>query len=136
MSAPALIITPEIKAELKKTDIEHTLLIDEEGNLKLVAWEHISDAVGGDDTVTAFVFELDGKSCVACWNNKGSGTLKLPNIDGDVKYVSWIDKKEIQVERDGEFLKIPVEEKRYLITDMPMTKLKEAFALAVLEFYF
>lgn len=32
-------VTDEIKAELKKTDIEHTLLINESGELELVAYE-------------------------------------------------------------------------------------------------
>ena len=126
-------VTSAIKAELKKTNIEHTLLINESGELELVEWEQVNDAVGGDDTVTVFVFERAGKSCAVCWHNKGEGILMLPNIEGQVSYVSQLGGKEIPVVYDGACMKIHVEGKRYLITDMQMSVLKEAFANAHLE---
>lgn len=121
-------ITPEVKTELKKTEIEHTLLINESGELELIAWEHVGDALCGDDTVTVFVFERGGKNCAVCWHNKGSGILEVSGIEGNVSYVSQLGGEEVPVKRDGTCLMLPVAEKHYLITDMPMPKLKAIFA--------
>lgn len=126
-------ITPEIRAELKNTDIEHTLLLNESGNLELAAWEQVEDALGGDDTVTVFVFTRGGKNCAVCWHNKGSGMLKLPPIAGNISYVSQLGGDEIPVMRDDSGMLLPVDEKRYLITELPMEKLKEAFTNARLN---
>lgn len=121
-------ITPEIKAELKKTDIEHTLLINESGELELTPWEEVHSDLDESGTVSLFVFERKGKSCAVCWHNKGSGTLKVPNIHGNVNYVGHFGGNEISFARDAEGLLLPVDGKRYLITDLPLNELKLALA--------
>ena len=126
-------ITSAVKEELMKTDIEHTLILDESGALELAAWEQVKDAVGGNDTVTVFVFERKGKACAALWHNRGKGVLNLPLIEGEVSYVVSLGGEEIPVERTGDCLKLPVEGKRYLVTEMPASKLREAFVHAQLE---
>ena len=126
-------VTPEVKAELKKTDIEHTLLINEGGELELAAWEHVGGALGGDGTVTVFVLSRGGKSCAVCWHNAGSGVVRVPRIEGNISYVAQLGGEEIPVARDGADLMLPVDGKRYLITEMSLSALKEAFAQAQLE---
>jgi hypothetical protein len=120
-------ITPEIKAEIKKTNVEHTLLINESGDLELTPWEWVKDALHGDKTATVFVFERNGKSCAVCWNNEGVGMLEIPNITGEISYVEQLGGPEIPIEYDGDSLIIPVDKKRYLITDLSIDKLKNAF---------
>ena len=122
-------VTSEVKAELKKTQIEHTLLIDEKGKLELAAWEQIDCP----EPVTAFAFTRKDKNYVVCWHNQGSGILKLFGIEAEISYVSDLGGEEIPVECFGDHIKLPVAGKRYLITEMPMTKLKEVFAGAHLE---
>lgn len=124
-------VTDEVKAELRKTEIEHTLLIDEHGAFELAVWEEIKDAAGGDAAVTAFLFERNGKTCVACWNNAGSGRLSLP-LDGDVSYVDDLGGEEVAVEKQGFELIVPIDRKRYLICDSSKEKLTEAFQKAKL----
>ena len=121
-------VTPEIRAELKKTDIEHTLLINERGSLELTPWEEVRDALGGNGAVTVFVFERAGKSCAVCWHNNGNGMLRVPHIAGNVSYAEQLGGNEISFTRDGDCLMLPVDGKRYLITDLSIDALKSAFA--------
>lgn len=121
-------ITPEIKAELKKTDIEHTLLINESGELELTPWEEVHSELDGNGTVSLFVFERAGKSCAVCWHNNGSGILKIPGISGIVSYVDRLGGNEISLALDADCLMLPVDGKRYLITDLSIDELKSALA--------
>lgn len=125
-------ITEEVKCEIKKTETEHTLLINEAGALELVSWEHIKEACGGDSAVTVFTFERNGKSCAVCWHNLGEGVLNIPDVIGDISYASNLGGEEIAVERDDGGMHLPIAEKRYLITDMPISDLKEAFKKSTL----
>ena len=125
-------VTDEIKAELKKTEIEHTLLINESGELELAAYEQVKGNLDGDSAVTAFVFERGGKSYAVMWHNTGCGRLAVSNISGEVSYVSELGGEEIPTERDGDALKLSVDGKRYLITEMKIAELKEALEKSIL----
>ena len=125
-------LTPEIKAELKNIHKEHTLLINESGELELVACEEVKDVLDGDGRVTVFVFERARKTCAVCWHNKDSGILKVPGITGKVSYVDRLGGNEISLVSDSDGLMLPVEGKRYLITDLPLDELKSAFAKSYL----
>lgn len=121
-------VTPEVKKELRNTDIEHTLLIDENGKLELTAWEHLKDAFGGDETVTAFYFQRGGKGCVALWNNTGAGKIALALGDKNPVYVENLGSEPVPVEWNENLLILPVAQKRYLITDLTKEELAAAFA--------
>lgn len=125
-------ITDEIKAELRRAEIEHTLLINEKGEYELAAWEQIKEAFDGDDTVTVFVLERMGKTCAVIWNNKGGGRVSLPLGAEKVSYVEKLGGEETPVELKDGHLIIPADRKRYLITDKTKEELKEAFAKAKL----
>ena len=126
-------LTPELKAELKSIHKEHTLLINETGELELVACEEVKEAFCSDGTVTAFVFERAGKTYAVCWHNKGRGILNIPNSVGKVSYVDGLGGNEISLKSDGERLMLPVEGKRYLITDLSIGELKSALANSYLS---
>ncbi|MBQ4042603.1 MAG: hypothetical protein IJD06_01300 [Clostridia bacterium] len=125
-------ITPAVKAELAKTETEHTLLIDEAGRLELAAWEQIPDTAGGNEAVTVFLLERKGHTCAVCWNNAGDGTLCLPLGGKGVRYYDEIGGEKIPVGESGAEIRIPLGKKRYLITDLPREELKKAFAEAKL----
>jgi hypothetical protein len=120
-------VTPAIKAELKNTDIEHTLLINESGELELTRWEEVRDAFGGDGRVTVFVFERAGKGCAVCWHNMGSGTVRLANVTGEISYVEQLGGNEVPFVCGEDFLLLPVDGKRYFITELSVDELKEVF---------
>ena len=120
-------ITDEIKAQLKNTDIEHTLLINESGELELTEWEEIKNAFGGNKEISVFTFERRGKSYAVCWHNSGNANVKIPLKASDVKYVEELGGKEILVLQGADFLQLPVDKKRYLITDLSLDELKKTF---------
>ncbi|MBE6609801.1 MAG: hypothetical protein E7634_03945 [Ruminococcaceae bacterium] len=125
-------VTPEIKAELKKTEVEHTLLIDEKGDYELVAYEHIKNALRGDGRVTVFVFERNGKTCALCWNNTGRGDICVPINAQNVSYVESLGGDELPIKREGGAIIIETDRKRYLITELSRAELIEAFENAEL----
>ena len=118
-------LTSEIKARLKNTEQEHTLLINESGELEIAKYEQVTLS---DDTITAFVFERLGKSYAVCWHNSGSATLKIPLTSDNISYVSKLGGEEIAITKEQEYITIPVDGKRYLITDVPLSTLKDAIA--------
>ena len=121
-------ITPKIKAEIKKTDIEHTLLINESGELELISWQEVIPTLGGNEQFTVFTFERKGKSYAVCWHNHGKGMLRVPHIAGKVSYVDQLGKDEIPFVYDGDSIVLPIDGKRYFITDLSIDDLKSAFA--------
>lgn len=121
-------ITPQIKAELKKTDIEHTLLINESGELELTPWEEVHSELDENGTVSLFVFERAGKSYAVCWHNNGSGIWKVPDISGAVSYVDRLGGEEISLAHEADGVMLPVDGKRYFITDLSLDELKSALA--------
>lgn len=123
-------ITPEIKTQLKKTDVEHTLLLNEKGQFELVEWERVKTC---SDAVTAFVFERANRSCAVIWHNLGGGTLDIFLDEKDVCYTASIGGNEIPVLRDGEILKLPIAEKRYISAGVSTERLKKVLADSVLE---
>ena len=125
-------VTDAVKAELRKTEIEHTLLVDEAGGFELMPWEQVKDAFGGDETVTVFVFERKGKSVAALWNNAGDGKIELPLGEVSARYADDFGADSIPVECKGGNLLLPVDKKRYLICDTAKETLAEAFKKAKL----
>ena len=123
-------LTPEQKAELRSPDQEHILLINEDGEYELAAYDEIKGAANGSEDISAFVFERLGKSYVVCWHKKGSGLLSLPLKAQDIKYEEELGGAVIPVkESDGSAI-IPVENRRYLSCNLSKEELIEAFRCA------
>jgi len=123
-------ITPEIKAELRKTDIEHTLLIDENGDFELAEWYHLDGVLGGDDRATVFLLERRGKLCAAIWSNTGNDKISLTMGKENFSYVEAFGGEEIPTEKKGEELIIPISKRRYLITEFSREELTKIFEKA------
>lgn len=123
-------VTEAVKAELRNPEVEHTLLINEQGALELAVWTQVKGALGGDESVTVFLLARHGKTYAVCWNNKGDGCLSLPLNPREVHYVESLGGGEIPVEQTADGLLLPVARKRYLITDCSADELIRAFEQA------
>ena len=119
-------ITESIKKELENADVEHTLLINENREYEITAWEEIKEAANGDSAVTAFIFARRGKTYAAFWCNTGDAKLLLP-LSRDAVYLDELFDEAIEAERRGEELILPIGKRRYLITDVDRDTLKVAF---------
>ena len=120
-------ITEEIKKQLRNTQIEHTLLLDEQGNYELMPWEQTETAAEG---ITVFLFSRKGKTCAVCWDNEGSSHLRISLGEGEVSYVEALGGAQIPITRQGGEVILPVAQKRYLVTDLPKAHLAAAFRKA------
>ena len=121
-------ITEDIKKELQKTEIEHTLLLNENGELELAAYEEAVGAAGGSREISAFVFERGEMSYASILHKSGEGTLSLPKcLEGAFYTDELYLQKRLVTSKNGE-LTVPVGKRRYLIT-----KLSKAELLSALE---
>lgn len=126
-------LTAELKERIKDTSVEHTLLIDENGDFELADCEHITDAFGGDARATAFVFERKGKLCASFWHNGGSDSFILPLACEDVRLLTDFGKDELTVNKTDEGLILPIDRKRYLVTGATKEELVTALRNARLK---
>jgi len=111
-------ITEAVKAQLQNMAQEHTLLLNEKGELELTPWQWLPAAAGGDSRVTVFLFERKGMQCAAVWHNTGNGSLVLQLPEEGISYRNEIDGDPIPLESNADHAILPVDRKRYLITDM------------------
>ncbi|MBE6884210.1 MAG: hypothetical protein E7487_06360 [Ruminococcaceae bacterium] len=126
------LLTAEMKEQLKNTDQEHIMLINEDGEYEMRPYDCIVNAVGGDKRVTAFIFERNNKNYVVCWDNTGNGKLSLPIAASDLTYEGELGGEQIAVEVNGNAVIIPIEGRRYLSTSLAREELIKAFEAAVI----
>ena len=116
------LLTKDQKEKLKNPNQEHILLINERGEYELVPYEKIE---GTDENISAFYFERNGKNCVVLWHKTGKGIFELPLLAEQIVYADEIGGDSIVPEGET-FCKLPIEGRRYLITETEKTKLLDA----------
>jgi hypothetical protein len=106
-------LTPEQKVALRNLQQEHTLLLDERGEFVLVPWDQIEDVAGAKVPARAFVFERNGKVCVAYWHTSGEAFLELAL---EVRQLTVLKEfgKPIEVKKNAKTVKLPLGELRYI----------------------
>ena len=119
-------LTKEHKEMLKSATQEHILLINEKGEYELVPYDQIKNAANGDEDVSAFVFERNGKTNVVVWHTKGSGKLYIPDME-DAIYLDEIGGNNVGFEKKEGGIAIPIDGRRYLVSDLPKEKVIKAF---------
>lgn len=118
------ILSTEQKEMLKNPNQEYTLIIDENGEYKLVPYDKIDGTL---DVVSAFVFEHEGKNHVVCWHNNSYGNLQIPLKNCEFDYKNEFNGNDIPVKSEGETSIIKLENKAYLSTNLEKEKLISAF---------
>ncbi len=116
------LLTDEMKNELKNTAQEHILIINEDNEYELCAYDRIEDTVEG---LSAFVFERENRNYVVCWHTSGEGMLKL--AVNDAVYENEPGHEKIAFERCDDGIVIPVAGRRYLSSALSKAELVEAF---------
>ena len=118
------ILSTEQKEMLKNPNQEYTLIVDENGEYKLVPYDKIDGTL---DVVSAFVFEHEGKNHVVCWHNNGCGNLQIQLKNWEFDYKDEFNGNDIPVKSEGETSIIKLENKTYLSTNLEKEKLISAF---------
>ena len=124
------LLTDEQKNELKNTDKEHILLLNENNEYELVEYKQIKNT---DKNILAFIFERNDKNYVVCWHTTGKGNLYLKLSNDEFEYAESLGGQSIQIETDGEYSVIPVEGRRYLSTTVSKEILIKVFENAELK---
>ncbi len=126
------LLTEEMKAQLKNPKQEHIMLINEEGEYELAAYDRITGAASGNKLVTAYVFERKGKSYVVCWHNEGEGILRLPLATTQITYEEEIGGEKARIVADGNSVNLAIAGRRYISSSLPKEVLVKAVEKAEL----
>ena len=126
-------LTPEMKEALKDAAQEHILLINEEGEYELVAYDRIQDAAGGDKNLSAYVFERNGKMWAVCWHTTGSGVLTLPVKFDQITCKREIGGNELPVEVVADGISLTISDRCYFSSSLSKEDVIKAFQDAVLN---
>lgn len=122
-------LTKEQKTELQNLKQEHILLINENKDYELAAYDEMPAA---NKDIRAFVFERKWENYVVYWHASGSGSIELPIGAEDAVLLKELG-EEIPIERSEKgAITIPIGDRRYLKTRLMKTQLTEAFGNAKL----
>jgi hypothetical protein len=118
--------TDEQKADLRRLNQEHILLVNEVGSFELYPYKQIQVTKENTNDIRAFIFRRSGKTYVVYWHTSGYGRIEL-NIDWRKANLFKELGKEIKIHKAGRKIIIPADNRRYLEVDLPMEKIIEAF---------
>lgn len=121
------LLTKEQKEELKNPDIEHILLINEEGAPELTPYSEIKDVCKKSEDIKAYSFERKGKSYIVFWHTKSEGTLCLNEVPENMTVENEIGANNVACTISGGKALIPFSNRTYLSSTMEKSKLKALF---------
>ncbi len=124
--------TENQKEELKNSEQEHILLINENGDFEMFPYTQILNVANGNKNVRAFIFERNNKTCVVYWHIYGDGGLELPVSSGNVRLFEELG-KEIPLKGNVESITIPVGDRRYVQFDLSQEKVVDLFSRAKIK---
>ncbi len=111
-------LTKEQKLSIQKdTDVEHTLLINEQGNYELCACTRIEGAANGDSRLCAYLLERQGKTYVSLFHTSGSGTLSISLPATHLLYEKELGGERLPVTACDAGALIKVDDRHYLSTE-------------------
>ena len=122
-------LTEEMKAGIRASKAEYTMLIDEAGNYEMRECELCE--MPGCPTARAYVFERNGRAYASIWSKSEDTVIRLAGL-GEVSYKRSLGGDEIPVAREGDALLLPIGEVRYLATDRSKEELTKALASAAI----
>jgi hypothetical protein len=117
------------KKSLQDPGQEHTLLINEKGNLELVPYKSIANVANGNEDVRAFTFIRNNKTWVTYWHCRGEAELVLPVNSNKMQLFEELA-KEVPVQNNENNVVIPLGKRRYLAFDLSSEKVAEIFEKA------
>ena len=107
-------LTEEQKNELKNTEQEHHLLLNEQNQFELVPYEQISGVAGGSKEIRAFIFQRKGEYYVVYWHISGNKKLELPIDNNNVKLYENLGQEINLIPSQENQTIIPADSRRYL----------------------
>lgn len=126
------LLSVEQKEALKDLEQEHILLINEQKEYELAAYNEISDVAGQDAPVSAFWFTRGDENFVVYWHKTGTGNLQLNTASDTISVTDQLWENPIPLQSSSEESCIlPAGKRRYVRSRLPVEKLIELFRSAV-----
>lgn len=119
-------LTKEHKEMLKSATQEHILIVNECGEYELLPYDQIKMCANGDERVSAFVFERNGKTNVVVWHTTGAGKLYIPDME-DAIYLDEIGGNNVDFEEKEGGITIPIDDRKYLVSALSKEEVIKAF---------
>jgi len=110
--------TDEQKEELKDTEQEHILLVNENGEFELQPYRQISGIPIDSSVIRAFAFARHGKSYIVYWHTYGQAEIELNVQPGQVKLFKDLG-REVPVKELEDKVILPVAGRHYLEFNLP-----------------
>ena len=124
-------LTPEQKEELRNTDHEHILLVNENGEYELTRYEEVKDAAGGNEEIKAFVFERGGAAYAVIWHKSSEANLTVNTNGKTFTYEKTLGDKML-VTSDKEAT-LEVSGRKYLHADISLDEMREVLKTAIVK---
>lgn len=125
------LLTAEQKRELRESDQEHILLINENGNYELVPYLQLTNVAGGSREIRAFIFERESTTWVVYWHVSGEMDIMLPVNGKNIKVYEELGEI-IPTEEIGAGVKLEVGNRSYAQFDLSREKVVEIFSRAII----
>ncbi len=119
-------LTDDMKALMRDTTDEYTLIIDENGKYQLVRYYELE----APEEIGAFIFEYGKARYVAIWHKDGEGKLTLMLPKSRIKYLSEVFGEELEIAGDEGSVTFAVNSKKYIKTTLSEEKIRAAFKAA------
>ena len=119
-------LTEEQKAELRDSDVEHILFLNEKKDFELRPYYQITELPTNE--IRAFHFERDNKMYVVYWHTSAEVQFTLPLNQADCKLFDNLFLKPLNVETIDGMLVLPAGGRRYLeCSNLSKGQVVEAF---------
>ncbi|RIH64477.1 hypothetical protein D1164_14045 [Mariniphaga sediminis] len=124
--------TDKQKEELKNSNQEHILLINEDGGFEMLPYTQILNVAEENKNVRAFIFQRNNKTCVVYWHISGEGSLELPVSSESVRLFEELG-EEISLPKNEERISIPLGDRRYVQFDISKGEVIDLFSKAKIK---
>ena len=119
---------------LKDESKEHHLLVNAKGDYELVRIEQLPVAGNLDADVRAFAFTRNARTYVMFWHTRGEGRFSIDLPAEKLRVVVNPDDAGEEPSKDASGgAVLNAASRRYLVTDLPIEKVKQAFDKACLQ---
>ncbi len=116
-------LTAEQKLALQDLDQEHTLLLNQAGQFELVPYDQGAGAAEGSADILAFSFSRKQENYLVFWHTNASGLLEIDLPQDKIRLLAEIDGPDLAFAGDSQMSRLPVADRQYLVSELPLADL-------------
>ena len=125
-------LSAEQREMLKNLEQEHILLVNEQQEYELAAYNEIPSSAGEEFPVSAFWFTRGDENFVVYWHKTGSGKLRLNTAADTISVTAQLWEAPIPLQSSEGFCILPAGKRRYVRSKLPVDTLIQLFQNATI----